>query len=73
MKHLYKSYKRKCIILIDEYDKILFNSLENNHYNDVNSIVKSIFSDVFKENEYLYFGILTGCLDLCPQDFFFEF
>jgi len=70
MKHLYKRYNRKCIVLIDEYDKILINSMENDYYSDINKIIKSIFSQIFKGNIYLYFGIMTGCLDIGLRGFF---
>ncbi|KAG4093508.1 hypothetical protein H8356DRAFT_1311831 [Neocallimastix lanati (nom. inval.)] len=59
-----KFYKRKCIVLIDEYDKILINSFENGYYEDFIGIIKSLFSNIFKGNENLYFGVTTGCLDL---------
>ncbi len=57
-------YKRNIIILIDEYDKIYLNSLLYNYYDKINRIINYIFSTIFKSNEYLYFGILTGCLDI---------
>ncbi|KAG4094845.1 DUF1703-domain-containing protein [Neocallimastix lanati (nom. inval.)] len=65
-----KFYKRKCIVLIDEYDKILINSFENGYYEAFNGIIKSLFSNIFKGNKNLYFGIITGCLDLGLKSFF---
>ncbi|ORX59180.1 hypothetical protein BCR36DRAFT_394700 [Piromyces finnis] len=61
---LKKFYKRKCIILIDEYDKTLINSFEKGFYDDMHKVIKSLFSNTFKRNERLYFGITTGCLAL---------
>jgi hypothetical protein len=65
-----KFYKRKCIVLIDEYDKILINSFENGYYETFIGIVRSLFSNIFKGNEYLYFGIITGCLGLELKTFY---
>ncbi|ORY04584.1 hypothetical protein LY90DRAFT_678507 [Neocallimastix californiae] len=65
-----KFYKRKCIVLIDEYDKILINSFENGYYEMFIGIVRSFFSNIFKGNEYLYFGIITGCLGLELKTFY---
>lgn len=57
-------YKRQFIVLIDEYDKVLINSIENGYYSKINGIIKSLFSNIFKGNINLKFGILTGCLDI---------
>jgi len=56
-------YKRKCIILIDEYDKLFFGRIESDYDRRMFDTINSFFSETFKENEYLYFGIVTGCLD----------
>ena len=63
-------YKRNFIVLINDYDKILINSIEYNYYKDIQCIIKSMFSNIFKGNEYLYFGVVTGCLDRELKDIF---
>ncbi|ORX42236.1 hypothetical protein BCR36DRAFT_587405, partial [Piromyces finnis] len=67
---LIKFYKRKCIVLIDEYDKALMNSFEKKYYDEMYSIIKSLFSNTFKGNDNLYFGITTGCLPLGLNSFY---
>jgi len=57
-------YKRNCIILIDEYDKILINSFENNFYKSIYNIITSLYSSAYKRNTCMYFGIATGCLNI---------
>ncbi|KAG4081809.1 hypothetical protein H8356DRAFT_1319797 [Neocallimastix lanati (nom. inval.)] len=54
-------YKRRCIILIDEYDKIFSEKLKSE---STFGTIKTFFSDTFKGNDYLHFGIVTGCLDI---------
>ncbi|KAL6611822.1 hypothetical protein U3516DRAFT_550657 [Neocallimastix sp. 'constans'] len=54
-------YKRNCIILIDEYDKIFSEKLKSE---STFGTIKTFFSDTFKGNDYLHFGIVTGCLDI---------
>ncbi|KAG4092748.1 hypothetical protein H8356DRAFT_1278144 [Neocallimastix lanati (nom. inval.)] len=58
---LKKFYKRRCIILIDEYDKVLINSKRINVFDKVQPIIEGIFSSTFKKNTNLYFGVITGC------------
>ncbi|ORX49207.1 hypothetical protein BCR36DRAFT_397834 [Piromyces finnis] len=70
---LKKFYKRKCIVLIDEYDKALMNSFEKKYYDEMYSIIKSLFSNTFKGNGNLYFGIITGCLPLEFSSFYSGF
>ncbi|OUM63732.1 hypothetical protein PIROE2DRAFT_9670 [Piromyces sp. E2] len=73
MKYLQKLLNKKSIVLIDEYDKIIINSLYHGYYNKINGIIKGLFSETFKDNQYLYFGIMTGCLDIGLQDVFSGF
>ncbi|KAL6593584.1 hypothetical protein U3516DRAFT_834195 [Neocallimastix sp. 'constans'] len=54
-------YKRRCIILIDEYDKIFSEKLKSK---SMLKTIKTFFSNTFKGNKSLHFGIVTGCLDL---------
>ncbi|OUM56711.1 hypothetical protein PIROE2DRAFT_18557, partial [Piromyces sp. E2] len=70
MECLNKFYKRKCIVLIDEYDNILTNCFNENYYEKLKQLFKSMFSSIFKSNEFLYFGIVTGCLSLSFKSLF---
>jgi len=70
MECLSKFYKRKCIVLIDEYDNLLTNSYGKKDYKKINNIIKGMFSSIFKSNEYLYFGIVTGCISLSFNSLF---
>ncbi|KAL6613627.1 hypothetical protein U3516DRAFT_812364 [Neocallimastix sp. 'constans'] len=54
-------YKRRCIILIDEYDKIFSEKLKSE---STFGTIQTFFSRTFKGNDYLRFGMVTGCLDI---------
>ncbi|KAG4085993.1 hypothetical protein H8356DRAFT_1282478 [Neocallimastix lanati (nom. inval.)] len=60
-KCLKEFYKRRCIILIDEYDKIFSEKLKSE---STFGTIQTFFSDTFKGNDYLRFGMVTGCLDI---------
>ncbi|HVY53967.1 MAG TPA: AAA family ATPase [Gammaproteobacteria bacterium] len=61
-KCLYKVYGKKVIILIDEYDAPLTNSYAHKYLEQLSNFMRNIFSSVFKDNNYLEKGLLTGIL-----------
>jgi len=63
-KVLTKFYKRKSIVLIDEYDRILINGFYYNYYDNIFGIIRDMFSEALKGNDFLHIGITTGCLDV---------
>ncbi len=67
---LYKYYNQKTIILIDEYDVPLDKAFQNGYYRELVSLIRGIFSETLKTNEYLEFAILTGCLRISKESIF---
>ncbi len=67
---LYKYYNQKTIILIDEYDVPLDKAFQNGYYRELVSLIRGIFSEALKTNEYLEFAILTGCLRISKESIF---
>lgn len=63
---LYKHYNQRVIILIDEYEAALYNAFNNGYYDEMVSLIMSMYADALKGNEALEFAVLTGCLRL-PQ------
>ena len=73
MSILYTVYGKKVILLIDEYDVPIaraFNTDENSYYPDMLGLMKEVLSYALKDNKYLEFGILTGCLRIAKQSIF---
>ncbi|MBQ7738081.1 MAG: AAA family ATPase [Desulfovibrionaceae bacterium] len=71
---LYKEYGRKVMIFIDEYDVPLQKSLiaKEPYYDKMLAIIRDISSQTFKPGrvEWLYRGIVTGCLKIAHQSIF---
>ena len=69
-KIMYQHYGKKAIILIDEYDVPMAKGNANNYYDKITDIVRSMFDDGLKTNEYLQMAIVTGCLRISKESIF---
>ena len=67
---LYRHYGQKVIILIDEYDVPLDKAHENGYYREMVSMIRSLFGEALKTNEFLQFAVLTGCLRVSKESIF---
>ena len=67
---LYKHYGQKVVILIDEYDVPLDKAYQNGYYHEMVSLIRGLFGQVLKTNDYLQFAILTGCLRISKESIF---
>ena len=67
---LCKHYGQKAVILIDEYDVPLDKAFQNGYYNEMVSLIRVIFGDALKTNEYLQFAVLTGCMRISRESIF---
>jgi hypothetical protein len=68
--YLYKEFRKKTIVIVDEYDVPLQKATVQGYYNDILGIVRGMFSKVFKTNEYLEKGFVTGCLRISHESIF---
>ena len=57
---LYQHYKKRVIVLIDEYDTPITNALMEGYYEKMIKFMRSFLGGVFKTNKCLEFGVLTG-------------
>ena len=67
---LYKHYGQKVVILIDEYDVPLDKAYQNGYYHEMVSLIRGLFGQALKTNDYLQFAILTGCLRISKESIF---
>lgn len=67
---LYQCYGEKVIILIDEYDVPLDKAFQYGYYDQMVALIRNLFGQALKTNEYLQFAVLTGCLRIAKESIF---
>lgn len=75
MRMMHTLYGKKVILLIDEYDVPLAKASErdtktNKYYSSMLDVVKGIMSTALKDNEFLEFAVITGCLRIAKESIF---
>lgn len=65
-----KHLKKKTVILIDEYDVPLDKAYQHGYYDRMVSLIRGLFGQALKSNEYLQFAVLTGCLRISRESIF---
>lgn len=70
MRMMYDVYKKQVILLIDEYDVPLAKASENHYYEEMLNIIRGIMSIAVKDNTYLKFSVVTGCLRIAKESIF---
>ena len=68
-------YGKRVILLIDEYDVPLAKASEkdtskNGYYSKMLDVIKGIMSTALKDNEFLQFAVITGCLRIAKESIF---
>ena len=67
---LYQVYGQKTILLIDEYDVPLDKAFSHGYYDEMVSLIRGLFGQALKTNEFLHFAVLTGCLRVSKESIF---
>ena len=67
---LYKHYHQKAVIIIDEYDVPLDKAFQNGYYKEMVSLIRGLFGQALKTNDFLQFAVLTGCLRVSKESIF---
>lgn len=67
---LHRHYGQKAILLIDEYDVPLDKAQHFGYYDEMVSLIRSLFSQALKSNQSLAFAVLTGCLRVSRESIF---
>ncbi|WP_029318820.1 AAA family ATPase [Butyrivibrio sp. AE3004] len=75
MRMLNAVYGKRVILLIDEYDVPLAkasekDTSENGYYGKMLNVIKGIMSTALKDNEFLQFAVITGCLRIAKESIF---
>ncbi|CVI70371.1 putative AAA-ATPase [Clostridiales bacterium CHKCI001] len=67
---LSKHYGQKVILLIDEYDVPLNKAFQTGYYDEMIVLIRNLFSNALKTNDFLQFAVLTGCLRVSKESIF---
>ena len=67
---LNKHYGQKTILLIDEYDVPLDKAFQHGYYKEMVALIRGLFGQALKTNDYLQFAVLTGCLRVSKESIF---
>ena len=67
---LEKYYRKKVIILIDEYDVPLENAFAEKFYKEMIGFIRTLFESALKTNSSLEFAVITGCLRISKESIF---
>ena len=75
IKMLHAVYGKKVVLLIDEYDVPLARASErdtpeNHFYERMLDVMRGIMSASLKDNEFLEFAVITGCLRIAKESIF---
>lgn len=67
---LSKHFSQKVILLIDEYDVPLDKAFQAGYYDEMIVLIRNLFSNALKTNDFLQFAVLTGCLRVSKDSIF---
>jgi len=67
--YLHRYYNQKVVILIDEYDTPIQAGYKK-FYDKIISFMRNLLSGAFKDNKYLYKGVITGILRVSKESIF---
>lgn len=68
--YLYRRYRKKAIILLDEYDTPMQEAYVNGFWNEMTSFIRTLFNSTFKTNPYLERAIMTGITRISRESIF---
>ncbi len=69
-KLLSQKYNQQVVILIDEYDTPIHASYLHGYYNEFIEFIRNLLSGAFKDNDFLYRGVITGILRVSRESIF---
>lgn len=68
--YLSRYYKKKTIILLDEYDTPMQEAHVNGYWEELVAFTRSLFNCTFKTNPYLERGVMTGITRVSRESIF---
>lgn len=68
--YLHRYYKKKVIILLDEYDTPMQEAYVNGYWEEMAALTRSLFNSTFKTNPYLERAVMTGITRISKESIF---
>ncbi|MEM8527208.1 MAG: AAA family ATPase [Bacteroidota bacterium] len=68
--YLHRHSGEKVLVLLDEYDAAIHAGFYYDFYDEIIALMKSILGSTFKDNIYLYKGVITGILRVAKESIF---
>ncbi len=68
--YLSRYYGKKVIILLDEYDTPMQEAYVNGYWEELAGFLRGMFGSIFKDNQYLERGIMTGITHISKESLF---
>ncbi len=69
---LFQHTNQKVMLLLDEYDTPLHDAYTGGYYEEMRSLIATLFNKAFKGNDYLHKGLITGILKIVKSSLFSE-
>ncbi|MDE7187524.1 MAG: ATP-binding protein, partial [Lachnospiraceae bacterium] len=63
-------YERSVILLLDEYDVPVAKASSHGYYAQMLEVIRALMSTALKDNRYLQFSVVTGCLKIAKESIF---
>lgn len=70
MRMMQVHYGKPVILLLDEYDVPMAKASIHGYYDQMLEIIRAIMSTALKDNSYLQFAVITGCLKVSKESVF---
>ena len=67
---LCRHYGQKTVLLIDEYDVPLDKAFHHGYYREMVALIRGLFGQALKTNDFLQFAVMTGCLRVAKESIF---
>ena len=70
MRLMQEYYQKPVILLLDEYDVPIAKASNNGYYREMLDVMKGIMGSALKDNPFLRFAVVTGCLRIAKESIF---
>lgn len=68
--YLARYYKKRAVVLIDEYDTPIHSGFSHNYYKEIVGFMSGFLGSCLKDNENLGFAVMTGILRVAKESIF---